>query len=40
VIGALRPTGAVPSFFQELKARGLELDIAMFQPQAAGGGPS
>jgi pilus assembly protein CpaF len=40
VIGALRPTGAVPSFFQDLKARGLELDLAMFQPQSAGGGPS
>ena len=38
VDGALRPTGAVPTFLEELKARGLTLDTAMFQPQSAGGG--
>jgi hypothetical protein len=31
VLGALRPTGAVPTFFEQLKARGLSLDVAMFQ---------
>ena len=30
--GEFRPTGAVPSFFEVLKARGLRLDVAMFDP--------
>jgi pilus assembly protein CpaF len=33
ILGALRPTGAVPTFFEQLKARGLELDVTMFQPK-------
>ena len=37
VLGALRPTGAVPSFFEQLKARGITLDVAMFQPCQAEG---
>jgi len=37
VLGALRPTGAVPTFFEQLKARGLSLDVAMFQPHSAEG---
>jgi hypothetical protein len=37
VLGALRPTGAVPSFFEQLKARGLTLDVAVFQPRPVEG---
>ena len=33
VLGAARPTGAIPTFFEELKARGLALDLSMFQPK-------
>ncbi|MBR1588564.1 MAG: Flp pilus assembly complex ATPase component TadA [Kiritimatiellae bacterium] len=32
VQGAFRPTGAVPTFFEHLKSRGLRLDPAMFDP--------
>jgi pilus assembly protein CpaF len=32
VQGYFRATGAVPTFFEELKARGLELDPTIFQP--------
>jgi pilus assembly protein CpaF len=38
VLGAFRPTGAVPTFFEELKARGLVLDPAIFDPNRAAGG--
>lgn len=34
VVGQHRPTGSVPTFFEELKARGLELDPVIFQPDA------
>ena len=27
-----RPTGAVPTFYEHLKSRGLRLDPAMFDP--------
>ena len=37
VLGALRPTGAVPTFFEQLKARGLSLDVAMFQTHSLEG---
>ena len=40
VLGRFRATGAVPTFLEELKARGLELDPTIFQPdreRAAGG---
>jgi pilus assembly protein CpaF len=37
VLGSLRPTGAVPSFFEQLKARGLTLDVAVFQPRPVEG---
>ena len=33
VIGRFRPTGAVPTFFGDLAARGITLDVAMFQPE-------
>jgi pilus assembly protein CpaF len=33
--GHFRATGAVPTFFEDLKARGLELDPAMFHPERA-----
>ena len=32
VHGVFRPTGAVPTFFEHLKSRGLRLDPAMFDP--------
>jgi len=32
VHGTFRPTGAVPTFFEHLKSRGLRLDPAMFDP--------
>jgi pilus assembly protein CpaF len=38
VLGAFRPTGAVPTFFEELKARGIVLDPAIFDPNRAAGG--
>ena len=38
VIGRHRPTGSVPTFFEQLKARGMKLDPAIFQPDARGGG--
>ena len=33
--GYLAPTGSVPSFFEQIKLRGLELDPAIFQPERA-----
>jgi len=38
VIGRHRPTGSVPTFFEQLKARGMKLDPAIFQPDARSGG--
>ena len=32
VLGEFRPTGAVPTFFEHLRSRGLRLDPAMFDP--------
>jgi pilus assembly protein CpaF len=43
VLGYFTPTGAVPTFFEDLKARGLKLDPVIFQPVEApreGGGKS
>jgi len=37
VIGRHRPTGSVPTFFEQLQARGLELDPSIFQPDACTG---
>ena len=34
VTGIFRPTGAVPTFYEHLKSRGLRLDPAMFDPSA------
>ena len=39
VLGAFRPTGAVPTFFGQLKSRGLRLDPAMFDPDRDGDVP-
>lgn len=33
IIGRMRPTGAVPTFFEELGAHGLYLDPRIFQPE-------
>lgn len=35
VLGHLAPTGNVPTFIQDIQARGLELDPAVFDPQFA-----
>jgi pilus assembly protein CpaF len=35
VTGRFRPTGAVPTFLEALKARGLTLDTTIFQPERA-----
>ncbi len=35
--GHLSATGAVPSFFEQIKMRGLSLDPSVFQPTAEGG---
>ena len=34
VLGEFAPTGAIPSFYEELAPRGLSLDIALFSPPA------
>lgn len=40
VLGRFRPTGILPSFFQELRSRGIELDPALFRPEPGGEAPS
>jgi pilus assembly protein CpaF len=32
IIGEFRPTGAMPTFFDQLKSRGVHLDPKIFQP--------
>ncbi len=32
VLGQFRPTGAIPTFYEHLKSRGLHLDTAIFDP--------
>jgi pilus assembly protein CpaF len=32
VLGVFRPTGAIPSFYENLKSRGIKADPAMFDP--------
>ena len=32
VIGRFAPTGAVPTFYENLRSRGLKLDPAIFDP--------
>ena len=32
VVGYFRPTGAIPTFYEHLKSRGLHLDTAIFDP--------
>ena len=32
VQGVFQPTGAVPTFYEHLKSRGLRLDAAIFDP--------
>ena len=36
VVGEFRPTGAVPTFYEQLKSRGLRLDPAVFDPSQHG----
>ena len=36
VVGHFQPTGAVPTFYEELATRGIDLDISVFQPNQAG----
>jgi pilus assembly protein CpaF len=37
VLGKFMPTGAVPTFFEHLKSRGLHIDPAIFDPAKQGG---
>ena len=37
VLGNFMPTGAVPTFFEHIKSRGLHLDPAIFDPSKQGG---
>jgi pilus assembly protein CpaF len=37
VLGKFMPTGAVPTFFEHLKSRGLSIDPAIFDPAKQGG---
>ena len=39
VIGKFVPTGAVPTFYEHLKSRGLYIDPAVFDPAKQGGEP-
>jgi pilus assembly protein CpaF len=32
IIGEFRPTGAMPTFFDTLRSRGINLDPGIFQP--------
>ncbi len=32
VIGAIQPSGSVPTFIEDIRSRGLEIDMAMFEP--------
>jgi pilus assembly protein CpaF len=32
VLGVFRPTGAVPSFYESFKSRGIKMDPAIFDP--------
>ena len=32
IVGEFRPTGAMPTFFDTLKSRGMNLDPGIFQP--------
>ena len=36
VLGERRPTGAVPTWIDQLKGRGLHVDMKMFQEYSAG----
>ena len=35
VVGEFRPTGAIPSWFDQLKGRGLSCDVRMFDPDSS-----
>jgi pilus assembly protein CpaF len=39
VLGRLAPTGSVPTFFEQIQARGLHLDASIFQTDGPGGVP-
>ncbi len=34
VLGAIQPSGSVPTFIEDIRSRGLEIDMAMFEPPA------
>ena len=36
VLGRIVPTGAIPTFLDDLKARGVMVDLAIFSPQRQG----
>ena len=35
VVGVFQPTGAIPTFYEHLRSRGLRLDVAAFDPNKA-----
>jgi hypothetical protein len=37
VAGHFRPTGSMPTFYDELSARGIEVDPTIFHPHREGG---
>jgi len=36
IVGEFRPTGAVPTFYETFRSRGLDLDVKMFDPEFTG----
>ncbi len=38
ILGRFRPTGAVPTFMEELRTKGIAVNQAIFDPQSGGGG--
>ncbi len=36
ILGGIRPTGAVPTFIEEIQTRGIDIDRSLFDPQAFG----
>jgi pilus assembly protein CpaF len=35
IVGQFKPTGAIPTWFDQLKGRGIECDVRMFDPDFA-----
>lgn len=37
VLGSIQPSGSVPTFLEEIRSRGLEIEMGMFEPSSRGG---